>query len=127
MEEVALGGVNTDESFCSVLFAYERLNKAPALQASESGLNILYLFPQVDQPVSAEVTKYFSKSEGRAEELTSIWLRELYLQNKRYSAPQVSGLRSERLYEPIRAHPTACGCRCGHLHAVEEGVFLAAP
>lgn len=57
------------------------------------GVNALYLTPQMDEPVSQLLCQVLS-SFPTSEYLLSAWIRELYLQNKRYGHLKASGFSS---------------------------------
>ena len=47
-------------------------------------LNILYLMPQMDQPVSPYLREYLNKLENQPEIIVAKWLGSLYVKNQHY-------------------------------------------
>jgi hypothetical protein len=83
--EVTLHGVNCDEAFLSHMFRF-RASDATHME----DLNVLYMMPQMDAPVSPTLAALLSKP-GAAARLVSTWLRELSMQNKRLAGLKSAG------------------------------------
>lgn len=115
---IALQGINNDAIFTDGLFNYEKIRNMDRMieklqrkeksninkekkddngdSASSNGsleghLNIMLFLPQMQLPVSLKMRTLLTCSRGAVEELVSNWLRELYLQNKRYEYLKQSG------------------------------------
>lgn len=61
--------------------------------SSSDGVNALFLMSQMDEPVSLRLCEVLS-SFPTSEYLLSTWIRELYLQNKRYGHLKAAGFSS---------------------------------
>ena len=83
--EVCLRGVSCDSAFLSHLFKYKVSDAAHT-----EDLNVLYMMPQMDIPIPSAMVELLTRP-GAAASLTSAWLRELTLQNKRFAALKSAG------------------------------------
>eukprot|EP01036_Dinobryon_divergens_P032269 gene32269-41821_t len=92
-------GIHNDSLFSNGVFNNSR---------ESSDANVLFLLPQLNSDVDPEVRAVLTRSRAVPEEIISSWLRELYLQNKRYESLISSGFTVDdlvRLQLPIKLPP----------------------
>jgi len=103
ISSVKLLGIHNDVTFSGAVFNKLARDSKESLEA-----NVLFVMPQVAGPVDADVRAVLTRSRAVPEEVISSWLRELYLQNKRYESLISSGFTVDdlvRLQLPIKLPP----------------------
>jgi ankyrin repeat protein len=80
LESTELISVDNDIAFCR-----QKLNiNANDKKLYADMLNILYLMPQMDQPVSPFLREYLKREENQPEIMVARWLNSLYQKNQNY-------------------------------------------
>lgn len=103
ISSVKLLGIHNDVTFSGAVF-----NKLAKDSKESVEANVLFVMPQVAGPVDSDVRAVLTRSRAVPEEVISSWLRELYLQNKRYESLISSGFTVDdlvRLQLPIKLPP----------------------
>lgn len=83
--DVRLKGINCDDRFLNHMFKY----KAADVTHSDE-LNVVFMMPQMDVPLCPKIVALLSEATT-APVLVTSWLKELFLQNRRFSALKSAG------------------------------------
>lgn len=94
IKSIKLIGIDNDIAFCNGRLGFKNYAKGKAKIYSDM-LNVLYFFPQMDQPLDPKIRK--SLVSRSPEEIVSLWLKGLYEQNERYNSLKEVGFTDEDL------------------------------
>lgn len=104
IKSVEVVAMQSDEALAHDIFR-SRFQPGAMTKLTNSGLNLLFFFPHMDDIVDDRVKDILTKSMATPEKIVSAWLRELYQQNLRCKGLLSSGFKHEdmeKLHLPIR-------------------------